>query len=79
MDADSNPASGMNCLQQSQFENRSLSGCRRQCDKTLNKVSNLGHGFIQTKVSNKNHQPFQAKAQPTNHARQQAWLLQKYL
>jgi hypothetical protein len=25
--------------------------------KTLNKVSNLGHGFIQTKVSNKSNQP----------------------
>jgi len=57
MDADSNPASGMNYLQQNQFENRSLFGCRRQRDKTLNEVSNLGHGFIQTKVSNKNHQP----------------------
>lgn len=58
MDADSNPTSGMNYLQQNQFENRSLFGCGRQRDKTLNKVSNLGHGFIQTKVSNKNHQPF---------------------
>jgi len=25
--------------------------------ETLNKVSNLGHGFIQAKVSNKSNQP----------------------
>ncbi|MDN3380740.1 MULTISPECIES: hypothetical protein [unclassified Pseudoalteromonas] len=51
MDADSNPASGMNYLQQNQFENRSLFGCRRQRDKTLNKVSNVGRGFISIQVS----------------------------
>ena len=34
-----------------------LFGCRRQRDKTLNEVSNLGHGFIQAKVRNKSNQP----------------------
>ncbi|MEH6394188.1 hypothetical protein [Pseudoalteromonas sp.] len=52
MDADRNPASGMNCLQQNQFENRSPLGCRQQFGKkTLNKVSNVGRGFIPLKVS----------------------------
>ena len=46
-------------------------------DKTLNKVSNLGHGFIQTKVSNRNHQPkliqlFGLKPNLQTTARQQA-------
>ena len=51
MDADSNPASGMNCLQQSQFEKRSLFGCRRQRDKTLNKVSNSSISQKQAKYA----------------------------
>ena len=78
MDADRNPASGMNCLQQNQFENLSLFGSSSQCDKTLNKVFNVGRGFIPTRASklaektiSQDDATFWAKAQPT-HTGQQA-------